>query len=172
MVGSGPFNLKAGEWTDDTSMALCLAESLLCRRSCDPIDQLERYVRWYRSGHLSSNGVCFDIGNTVKAALELFEKTGEPYCGSTDHSRRPGNGSLMRLTPAPLYYARNIKLTVLYAADSSRTTHGAPVADRRLPLFCSPDCRCRQQVPVKPELLSDHYSPVPGLWNKQPAIRN
>ena len=63
MVGGGPFNLRPGQWTDDTSMALCLAESLIERRGFDPADQLGRYVRWYREGHLSSTERCFDIGN-------------------------------------------------------------------------------------------------------------
>lgn len=62
MVGGGPFGLKPGEWTDDTSLALCLAESLIERRGFDPVDQLERYSRWFMEGHLSSIGTCFDIG--------------------------------------------------------------------------------------------------------------
>src|SRR6266581_9645685 len=69
IVGGGPFGLRAGEWTDDTSMALCLAESLIEQRTFDPVDQLERYARWYREGHLSSNGRCFDIGTTTRVAL-------------------------------------------------------------------------------------------------------
>ena len=68
MVGGGPFGLKPGQWTDDTSMALCLAESLVECRGFDPVDQLRRYCRWYREGHLSSTGRCFDIGNTTRAA--------------------------------------------------------------------------------------------------------
>ena len=63
MVGGGPFGLPPGAWTDDTSMALCLADSLLARRGFDPVDQLERYRRWYREGERSSVGRCFDIGN-------------------------------------------------------------------------------------------------------------
>src|SRR5262245_20486181 len=68
MVGGGPFGLKPGEWTDDTSMALCLAESLTECNTFDPYDQLARYVKWKREGHLSSNGRCFDIGGTVAKA--------------------------------------------------------------------------------------------------------
>src|SRR4030042_525144 len=79
MVGGGPFRLKPGEWTDDTSMALCLAESLVSCKGFDPVDQLARYQRWYRQGYLSSNGRCFDIGGTVREAFLLFKKTGEPY---------------------------------------------------------------------------------------------
>src|SRR5262245_1557060 len=69
MIGGGPFELKPGQWTDDTSMALCLAESLVECKGFDPTDQMERYVRWFRKGHLSSVGRCFDIGGTTCAAL-------------------------------------------------------------------------------------------------------
>jgi ADP-ribosyl-[dinitrogen reductase] hydrolase len=79
MIGGGPFGLKAGEWTDDTAMALCLAESLVENQGFDPVDQLERFTLWYRNGHLSSTGICFDIGNAVRQALLRFEKTREPY---------------------------------------------------------------------------------------------
>src|ERR1044071_3048228 len=95
MVGGGPFWLRPGEWTDDTSMALCLAESIIETRGFDPVDQLRRYVRWYRHGHMSCKNCCFDIGNTTRMALHIFERTGEPYCGSTD-PLFAGNGSLMR----------------------------------------------------------------------------
>ena len=106
LVGGGPFHLPAGAWTDDTSMALCLAESLIERGGFDAVDQLVRYVRWWRDGHLSSTGRCFDIGDTVRAALVRFERTRDAASGSTDPSTA-GNGSLMRLasragqTPRP-----------------------------------------------------------------------
>ena len=119
MLGGGPFGLKPGQWTDDTSMALCLAESLLEKQGFDPLDQLERYTRWYRQGYLSSTDSCFDIGNTVRQALHRFEKTGEPYCGSTD-PRSAGNGSIMRLAPVPLFYAGNTEL----ALEKSGRVHG------------------------------------------------
>jgi ADP-ribosylglycohydrolase len=64
MVGGGLFQLEPGQWTDDTSMALCLAESLVECGEFDAKDQMQRYVRWYREGYLSSNGNCFDIGDT------------------------------------------------------------------------------------------------------------
>src|SRR5512143_2216773 len=92
MVGGGPFHLAPGQWTDDTSMALCLAESLIEKGRFDPIDQLERYVRWWRLGERSSTGVCFDVGKTVAAALARFEETREPYPGQTDEMSA-GNGS-------------------------------------------------------------------------------
>jgi len=122
MVGGGPFRLKPGEWTDDTSIALCLAASLVETGRFDAQDQMTRYLRWRDEGYMSSNGRCFDIGNTVADALRRFERTGDPFAGSTDpHSA--GNGSIMRLAPIVLWAPRDSLLH--YAAESSRTTHAA-----------------------------------------------
>src|SRR4030067_491610 len=83
MVGGGPFRLKPGEWTDDTSMALCLAESLVECNGFDAADQMRRYVKWLDDGYWSSNGRCFDIGGTTHDALSRFKQTGNPFSGST-----------------------------------------------------------------------------------------
>ena len=72
MMGGGPFQLNPGQWTDDTSMALCLAESLIEKQGFDPLDQMQRYVRWWKEGHLSCTGNCFDIGNATRVALQTF----------------------------------------------------------------------------------------------------
>jgi ADP-ribosyl-[dinitrogen reductase] hydrolase len=125
MIGGGPFGLKPGQWTDDTSMALCLAESLLERDGFDARDQMSRYLNWWKWGYLSSTGTCFDIGATVLSALERFESSGEPYSGSPD-PETAGNGSLMRLAPVVLFYAPNIGEVVQFSTKSSLTTHGAP----------------------------------------------
>lgn len=170
MVGGGPFNLQPGEWTDDTSMALCLADSLVEKKGFDPIDQLERYVRWRREGYLSSNGECFDVGRTVSLALSRFEKTREAYCGATDpHSA--GNGSIMRLAPVPLFYAKTPRVAMERSGDSSRTTHGLEL--------CVDACRYLGGLIVgavqgvsKEELLSELYSPAPGYWTERPLIRD
>ncbi|MBK1722467.1 ADP-ribosylglycohydrolase family protein [Thiocystis violacea] len=127
MVGGGPFRLAPGQWTDDTSMALCLAESLIERRGFDAEDQMRRYLRWRDEGHWSSTGRCFDIGTTVVAALERFEASDDPYAGSTD-PHTAGNGSLMRLAPVPLAFMRDPVEAVRCAGCMSRTTHGAPEA--------------------------------------------
>ncbi|MFD2372114.1 ADP-ribosylglycohydrolase family protein [Brevibacillus sp. GCM10020057] len=124
MVGGGVFDLPKGCWTDDTSMALCLAESLITMKGFDPVDQMERYVKWYRSGHLSSIGECFDIGNATAEALQRFEKTGEPFCGS-ENPFSAGNGSIMRLAPVPLYFSHDLSEAAKWSASSSRTTHAA-----------------------------------------------
>ena len=101
MVGGGPFDLEPGQWTDDTSMALCLAASLVHCGGFDARDQMDRYCKWVSHGYMSSNGRCFDIGNTISAALGRYDATGDPFAGST-HPQDAGNGSLMRLVPVVL----------------------------------------------------------------------
>ncbi|MET1076920.1 MAG: ADP-ribosylglycohydrolase family protein [Pseudomonas sp.] len=127
MIGGGPFGLVAGQWTDDTSMALCLAESLLSKRGFNAADQMGRYLNWWQWGYLSSTGECFDIGITVRQALQSYQVTGNAFSGSTD-PQSAGNGSLMRLAPVALFYYPNIDQVLTACADSSRTTHGAPEA--------------------------------------------
>src|SRR4051794_10800167 len=124
MVGGGPFSLPPGAWTDDTSMALCLAESIVEVGGFEPVDQLERYVRWWTQGHLSSTGTCFDIGRATRLALQRFRQTGEPYPGDADPNAA-GNGPLMKLAPVPMAFPQDAER---YAAESARTTHGAPEA--------------------------------------------
>jgi len=127
MAGGGPFGLRAGQWTDDTSMALCLAESLIECGGFDPVDQLERYVRWWRNGHFSSTGRCFDIGIQTRAALASFEVHRSPDPASPD-PEKAGNGSIMRLAPVPLACAPNVEAAIEYSGRSSMTTHPAPRA--------------------------------------------
>jgi ADP-ribosyl-[dinitrogen reductase] hydrolase len=124
MVGGGVFGLSPGAWTDDTSMALCLASSLTELGRFNPADQMRRYWRWVEEGYLSSTGRCFDVGNTVYDALERFQRTGEPYSGSTN-PRSAGNGCIMRLAPVPMFYYPDRNLVLEHSALSSRTTHGA-----------------------------------------------
>lgn len=166
MTGGGPFHLKPGQWTDDTSMALCLAESQVEKQGFDPVDQLERYVRWYRQGHMSCTGACFDIGTTTSGALRRFEQTHAPFCGSTN-PHAAGNGSIMRLAPVPLFFAQNPAEAIERSGDSSRTTHGAAV--------CVDACRYLGGLIAgavngvgKDTLLSELYCPVPGYWQAHP----
>ena len=166
MLGGGPFNLRPGEWTDDTSMALCLAESLIECGEFDPVDQLRRYVRWKRQGHHGSNGTCFDVGGTVRAALARFERHGDPWSGSTNEFSA-GNGSIMRLAPVPLFFARTPRAAIARSADSSKTTHGAREA--------TDACRYLAALIVgalegrsKDDLLEALFTPVRALWIEEP----
>jgi len=168
MIGGGPHRRALGQWTDDTSMALCLAESLLEKQGFDAVDQLERYVRWWKEGHLSSTGRCFDIGPTTREALELFSRTRNPFCGSINPSKA-GNGSIMRLAPVPMFFAWGPARAIERAADSSRTTHAAPAAVDA--------CRYLAALIVgalrgagKQELESDHYCPIDRYWDAHPLM--
>ncbi len=170
MTSGGAFGLRPGQWTDDTSLALCLAESLVETNGFDLIDQLERYVRWYRDGHLSSTGECFDIGNTTKMALNHYEETKEPYSGPTGPATA-GNGSIMRLAPVPLAYAKDFGVAVERSGESSKTTHGA--------LEAVDSCRYLGGLIAasatgvdKTEFLSKRYSQKPGYWTENPLCQN
>jgi ADP-ribosylglycohydrolase len=168
LVGGGPFGLQPGQWTDDTAMASCLAESLIERGGFDAADQKQRYLRWWREGHLSSTGHCFDIGNTVRTALDAFERTGNPFSGSTDPNTA-GNGSLMRLAPVPLAFAHDPETAIRLAAESSRTTHGAAEAVDACRYFAGLIVGALTGT-TKDELLGPGYCPVPGLWQREPLV--
>ena len=164
MVGGGPFDLEPGQWTDDTSMAMRLAASLIERQGFDADDQMKRYVRWWQEGYLSSNGRCFDIGQTVCTALQRYRDTGEPFAGSPDPDSA-GNGSLMRLAPVPLFFASDAEAAVRMSGESSHATHGAQT--------CIDACRYFRGLIVgavrgtdKADLLAPRYSPVSALWDR------
>jgi ADP-ribosylglycohydrolase len=166
IVGGGPFNLRPGEWTDDTSMALCLAESLIARDGFDPVHQSETYLRWYREGHWSVKGRCFDIGGTTCDGLERFERTRRPYCGTTDPDAC-GNGSIMRLAPVPLLFARRPAEAIERSGDNSRTTHGSAA--------CVDACRYLGSLIVgavdgapKDRLLSNDSESAVEAWSRRP----
>ncbi|CAF0954484.1 unnamed protein product [Rotaria sordida] len=153
MQSGGTWGLQAGQWTDDTSMALCLGSSLISRKGFDPYDQLVRYKWWYKYGYLSSTGRCFDIGNATHKSLDEFcrrqnecqrrwKGVNEDQMDSFSYEEmRPsgfdvncggqnanGNGALMRLTPVPLFFYREPQKAVELSGQSARLTHGDPRA--------------------------------------------
>ncbi|KAF0811594.1 ADP-ribosyl-[dinitrogen reductase] glycohydrolase [Andreprevotia sp. IGB-42] len=136
MVGGGPFDLPAGAWTDDCSMALCLVHSLLHRHGFNAEDQMNRYCNWASYGYMSSTGECFDIGMTVARALQRYRSSGDPFSGSIEPDTA-GNGSLMRLAPVPMYFFENPAQVIRYAGESARTTHGAEEAIECTRLFAA-----------------------------------
>jgi ADP-ribosylglycohydrolase len=125
----GPHGLDAGEWTDDTSMALALADSI-AHAGWDLNDQARRYVSWWRTGAYSVNGRCFDIGMTTRAALSSFQHTGDARSSGSRSERASGNGSIMRLAPVPIRFAddfpADIERLATLAAESSLPTHASP----------------------------------------------
>jgi len=125
MVGGGPFNLKAGEWTDDTSMALCLAETYIEKNCCDMDLFREKLISWYKTGHNSSNGVCFDIGNTTRYALEQVIKHGSDWLGNNS-PETAGNAALIRHAPVAIFRRKSFIDGWRDASIQSMSTHCAP----------------------------------------------
>ncbi len=134
MTGGGPFCLDPGVWTDDTSMALALADSLAATDGFDAADVMNRFLRWMEHGAYSPAGRCFDIGVTTQEALLRYRRTGDPFAGPTAEDTA-GNGSLMRLAPAVLGCLDDAASCRRVAGEQSRTTHGAPQAVQSCQFF-------------------------------------
>lgn len=124
----GPHGLDPGEWTDDTSMALALADSMLAR-GWDLNDHADRYLDWWKKGRYSVNGRCFDIGITVSDALRRYQQTGNATTSGSTEDRASGNGSIMRFAPIAIRYhallPENLDQLLEFAEESSRPTHGS-----------------------------------------------
>lgn len=123
----GPFNLKSGYWTDDTSMALCLADSILARGNIDEQDIMERFCRWYQLGENSSTGICFDIGNTTLTSLKRFMAT-KKYEPAPEYVWESGNGGIMRQAPVMVRWFHDRDILDKKTRRQSMTTHGSQMA--------------------------------------------
>ena len=124
----GPHGLEAGEWTDDTSMALALADSI-ATAGWNLNDQTDRYVQWWKTGKYSVNGRCFDIGITTRSALSHFVAKRDALTSGDRSDRASGNGSIMRLAPVPIrfghLYANQLDELSRFAEESSLPTHAS-----------------------------------------------
>jgi ADP-ribosylglycohydrolase len=165
MLGGGPFQLPRGAWTDDTAMALCLAESLTTCGGFDAADQVERYQLWQREGHLTSTGECVGITAGVAKALSTARWSGKAFAGSHDPAQLDKEG-LSRVAPAVLFFLADAGEAIEYAAEAVRTTHQSPVV--------LDSCRYLAGLLVgalkgatRQQLLAPRYSPVPALWQRR-----
>ena len=132
MRGFGTHNVPAGTWSDDTSMTLCLLESLSRLGTVDYDDIMQNFVSWMKSGRFTATDVAFDIGIATRRALmayapdsKLITKTKPLQCGS-DSEQSNGNGSLMRIAPMALYLYQSADLTwndMEIVHDVSKLTH-------------------------------------------------
>lgn len=171
IVGGGPFRLEAGQWTDDTSMALCLAESLITNKGMKLEDQLERYLGWWKHGDNSVTGECFDIGTATSISLAVFESSGETYAGSEDPSTA-GNGSIMRLAPVPLFFANHDTDTILENCElSSVTTHRAATALHSCRLFGllvrnALSAQTKEEIFGNNDIFSDAPTPIQQIASR------
>jgi ADP-ribosyl-[dinitrogen reductase] hydrolase len=125
-ASGGTHDLRAGEWTDDTAMAICLADSLLARDGVDERDLLGRFLRWYRLGENSSGGRAVGISEKTRRTLEIFERTGR--LDAAREVENAGNGCIMRLAPVAIFYHRAPDAARSAAARQALTTHGADEA--------------------------------------------
>ncbi len=126
MVGGGWLHLRPGEYTDDTQMMLCLAESIVEQGNFDMDDVARRFLAWYDSDPK-------DVGNTTRTALAEL-KRGVPWQQSGKRaydilsSQGAGNGSLMRCAPVGLFHYQHRERLIQDSVDSSRITHWDPRA--------------------------------------------
>jgi ADP-ribosyl-[dinitrogen reductase] hydrolase len=123
---SEPHGLAAGEWTDDTAMAICLAESLLACGGLDQRDLLDRFVRWLRLGENACGGRAAGISPTTRVTLEEFERSGR--LDAADAARNAGNGCIMRLAPVAIFHRRDVIAARACAELQARVTHTAEEA--------------------------------------------
>ncbi|MEZ5498360.1 MAG: ADP-ribosylglycohydrolase family protein [Steroidobacteraceae bacterium] len=126
MIGGGPFDLPAGAWSDDTAMALCVAESLLECNGFDTADQIERLTRWQREGYLSATGQCVGITSGVARALAAAKWRQRRFTGSFDPTqldREP----MSRLAPAVMFCLASADDAMRMAENATRLTCQAPL---------------------------------------------
>lgn len=187
MNDGGTWGLKAGQWTDDTSMALCLAASLITKGGYDAYDQLVRYKWWYRNGYMSSTGTCFDIGSSTRQAINEFESRqfvcakrlqkssgriipedsldkiiGENlshmhFDTNCGAKNAAGNGPLMRLAPIPLFYYLSKGEAIDFAGKSARLTHGDKKAIDACRLYSALICNALNDMPKEKLLNPESY---------------
>jgi ADP-ribosylglycohydrolase len=162
LVGGGPFELPRGAWTDDTAMALCLAESLVECAGFDPLDQVERYQRWQRDAYLTSTGECVGITASVSKALATARWSGKAFAGSHDPNQLDKE-PLSRLAPAVLFFLPDAREAMHYAAEAARTTQQSPLVLDACRYFAGLLVGALRGA-GRQELLAAGYSPVPGLW--------
>ena len=128
------FDLPLGAYTDDTSQMLCLAQSFLDKKTDDPIDQLEKYLKWLNEGYMSATGKAFGCGIQTHRALSRLQSKREPVC-NIKRKKGAGNGSLMRVAPVAVFYQNDLLLAINSAKTSSYTTHGLKICADACMLF-------------------------------------
>lgn len=124
MTGGGAFGLEPGAWSDDSSLTLCLVESLY-EVGYNPEDIARRFVKWYRDGYMTPLGESFDIGGTTAIAMKRLMHGVAPFKAGPTDAESNGNGSLMRILPATLFFSHESDYTMIQRiCEVSKITHG------------------------------------------------
>ena len=163
MTGGGPFHLQPGEWTDDTALTLCTADSLFEADGFDPINHLDYMLHWLDTGYNSCKPYAFDIGGSIRRSLKAYRETRVP----SPYPTGSGNGSLMRVAPIALWYALDPALASDTAGRMSQTTHGVVEATDACRYWTGLLCGAILDVD-KETLLQPHYHPDPDYYRRSP----
>jgi len=172
MIGGGPFRLKAGEWTDDTAMAIALAHSLVAHPDVDPADLMDRFTAWHEVGAYACQGRCIDIGNTVQTALRRYRRDGNPLAGPTG-DESSGNGALMRQAPVMIRHWRSRARMRQVVEIQTRTTHRSEATRKASRIFAEMVADAIGGASLVTILRSEAATDIDGAWRDQPrsAIR-
>jgi ADP-ribosyl-[dinitrogen reductase] hydrolase len=200
MQSGGTWGLERGQWTDDTSMALCLAASLIVKGKFNPYDQFVRYRKWFREGYMSSTGKCFDIGKSTREAItdfenrqqkvrnEIHKKNKKPDDSDLDdmierEMRKSnngfnlgtpdsaGNGPLMRLAPIPCFFSDSYQDVMNHIDEATQLTHGDPRAIDACRFYAGLIWHALQGVTKKQLLDQNFYRKFFKLEELHPDIR-
>ena len=129
MRGGGAHRQPAGTWSDDTSMALCIADSL-GTKGVDPDDVMKKFSAWNNRCQYTATGAVFDVGTTCRRGIRNFDLGAPPeLCGDYTENGN-GNGGLMRTFPVALYACLqmdNLDDMLGLVHSYSALTHGHPV---------------------------------------------
>ncbi|MGC8743801.1 MAG: ADP-ribosylglycohydrolase family protein [Verrucomicrobiia bacterium] len=166
LLGGGEYNLKPGEWTDDTSMALCIATSLVENKGFNIQDQLLRLINWRDRGYMSSTGSCIGIKYSITRALHYFQQTGKTAIDIYDqHSAN--NSSLVRMAPIAMLFRNSPEDAIRFAAVNCQSTHSSKTAIDACKYFTGLLIGALSGY-KKTAILSELFAPVNGLWKKEP----
>ena len=144
MIGYGTYNLPKGSWSDDTSMTLCLAESIDRQGKIDYDDIMKNFTAWYKKNKFTPDGELFDIGGSCRKAIVKYIDGNPPFeCGATSEFEN-GNGSLMRISPLPLFLFYALNFTDLDKEEAfdlihniSSLTHRHPISFIGCDIYCA-----------------------------------
>lgn len=182
MHGGGYFRLPAGGWTDDTAMALCLAESLAAHPELNPADLIARFRRWIEHGENSSTGRSVGLGqNTMRVLFHHF-RHGTEYAPPVTSCRADGNGAIMRLAPVACLHWRESDRAKALAAKQSRITHHSAKSEAACEYLCELLCRLiagaawdeALAIPTHPDWPEEIQAIANGAWQtkQEPDIQS